>query len=70
MPEKNSDKELSIDELKTITGAGYSPEDDDLEFSNFVGTENCNEILGQDKAVRKISNDKKFVGNPYPSPIA
>ena len=54
MSDKKTDKELSIDELRTVSGAGYSPEDEELEYAKFVGTESCNDILGQSKGYGKV----------------
>lgn len=65
MPEKNSDQELSIDEMKDLSGGiraqggGYKKINNDWD---------CTCV--PDKIENKIRNEEdKLIGNPYSSPI-
>ena len=62
MSDKTNDKELSLDELKAVSGAGFGPTDDPVEVASAKTTpspwdfESTEDKLGQAKCARKIEN--------------
>ena len=62
MSDKTNDKELSLDELKAVSGAGFGPTDDPVEVASAKTTpstwdaDKCQNQMAQAKCARKIQS--------------